>query len=164
MMLTPGVSMFVIRTGEPQRRNDMRLHEQRIVHLPIEEVFEYTADFSHIAEWDPGVGSSNSVSGGAVGLGSQFGVDAVFGSSTIPMVYEITVYEPPNRVVLVGQSDTLTALDEILFREQEGGTLIDYTADLTFHGAIRFVIPLMSPMMKRVGRRALDGLVARLEQ
>ena len=142
----------------------MRLHEQRIVHRPIEEVFEYTADFSHISEWDPGVGSSHAMSAGPVGLGSQFAVEAVFGSSTIPMVYEVTAYEPPNRVVLIGKGDTLDAVDEITFSEQEGGTLIDYTADLTFHGAIRFVIPFMGPLMKRVGRRALDGLVAQLQR
>ena len=88
----------------------------------------------------------------------------MFGSSTIPMVYEVTAYEPPNRVVLIGKGDTLDAVDEITFSEQEGGTLIDYTADLTFHGAIRFVIPFMGPLMKRVGRRALDGLVAQLQR
>jgi hypothetical protein len=40
--------------------------------------------------------------------------------------------------------------------------VIDYTADLTFHNWIKYVDPLLSPFMKGVGRRAVDGLVAAL--
>ena len=140
----------------------MRLHEQRTVDRPQGEVFEYTADFSHIDQWDPGVATSRKLGDEPLGVGSRFDVEARFGTSTIPMVYEITVFEPNERVVLVGKGDTLEAVDEIRFQTEGGRTLIDYTADLTFHSWIRFVIPLMSPLLKRVGTRALDGLAAAL--
>jgi hypothetical protein len=43
-------------------------------------------------------------------------------------------------------------------------TAIDYTADLTFHNFFRFIRPLMGPILRRVGRDAVDGLVRALDQ
>jgi hypothetical protein len=78
------------------------------------------------------------------------------------MVYEITEFEPNARVVLVGKGETLDAVDEIRFRTEGEKTVIDYTADLTFHNWIGYADPLLSPFLKGVGRRAVDGLVSAL--
>lgn len=80
------------------------------------------------------------------------------------MVYEITEYEAEHKVVLVGTSDTLDAVDEITFAERPAGTVVEYTADLTFKNWFRHVAPLARPLMNRVGERALDGLVETLGQ
>ncbi len=140
----------------------MRLKERRTVERPRSEVFEYTADFSNIENWDPGVASSRMLGEGPVGKGSRFELDVRFGTSTIPMVYEIDVFEPDERVVLIGKGDTLEAVDDIRFWDENGRTVIDYTADLTFLNWVKFVVPLISPMLRRVGTRALDGLVSAL--
>lgn len=142
----------------------MRLKETRRINRPLSEVFEYTADFSNIEKWDPGVAASKEIGDGPVQRGSKFEVDAKFGTSTIPMIYEISVFEPNERVVLIGKGDTLGAVDDIRFREVDGGTVVDYTADLTFLNWVRFAAPLMSPLLRRVGTRALDGLVSALER
>lgn len=141
-----------------------RIHETRLIDRPIDAVFEYTADFGHIADWDPGIASSNPVGDDAVGVGSQFELDVAFGASRIPMVYEITDYEPNQRVVVVGRGEKIEAVDEILFTEQGGQTLVDYTADLTFHNYVKYLAPFMGSMFKKVGERALDGLKEALEQ
>jgi hypothetical protein len=79
------------------------------------------------------------------------------------MVYEINVFEPHERVVLIGKGETLDAVDEIRFRTEGDETVIDYTADLTFHNWIKYVVPFISPMLRRVGTRAVDGLVTALD-
>jgi carbon monoxide dehydrogenase subunit G len=140
----------------------MRLHEQRRVNRPQDEVFEYTADFDNIEDWDPGVAASSRRGEGPIGVGTKFDLDVRFGRAVIPMLYEITEFEPNTRVVLVGKGETLDAVDEIRFRSEEGKTVIDYTADLTFHNWIRYAGPLLSPFLKGVGRRAVDGLVSAL--
>ncbi|MGB7861540.1 MAG: SRPBCC family protein, partial [Acidimicrobiia bacterium] len=89
----------------------MRLEEKRWVERAQEEVFQYTADFSNIQEWDPGVVSSKKTTAGPVGLGAKFELEVKFGSGTIPMVYEITEFEPNTRVVLVGSGEKLDAVD-----------------------------------------------------
>jgi len=141
----------------------MRLREQRKVRLAQGEVFAYTADFSNIENWDPGVVTSKRIGEGPVGVGAKFDLEVRFGRSTAPMVYEITVYEPDDRVVLVGKGDTLDAVDEIRFSTEEGKTLVEYTADLHFHNWLRYVDPVLSLLLKGVGRRALDGLVSALD-
>jgi len=119
----------------------MRLQEQRRVRTPQAQAFAYTADFSNIETWDPGVARSKKVGDEPVGAGTKFELDVRFGGSTIPMVYEINVYDPNQRVVLIGKGDSLDAIDEIRFRTEGDHTVIDYTADLNFHGLIRYVVP-----------------------
>lgn len=142
----------------------MRLHENRHIDRPIEQVFDYTADFANSAEWDPGVESSRRVTDGPPREGSEYELMVVFGNRTIPMKYTTTAYEPTGRVVFEGRGETITAVDEIKFTPDERGTLVDYTADLQFTNWMRWIMPLMRPVLNRVGDRALDGLVETLER
>lgn len=142
----------------------MRLHETRTIDRPLSEVFAFTADFSNAEKWDPGVSSSHQVGDGPPGVGSRYDLMVSFGSSEIPMTYEITELDLDSRVVLIGRGDTIEAVDEITFEARDGSTLVEYTADLTFTNWIRFVAPLMSPLLARVGESALDGLVEALER
>lgn len=143
----------------------VRLHETRLIERPIAEVFEYTADFRNIENWDPGVSASRRVDEGRLGVGSRFELMVSFGASEIPMTYEMTAFEPNERVVLVGKGDKIEAVDEIRFEDKGAGTtLVDYTADLSFSNFVRYVAPLMGPVFKKVGEKALDGLVEALRK
>lgn len=142
----------------------MKLHETRHIDRPLHEVFALTADFSNAEKWDPGVASSKPMERGAPGVGSRYEVMVLFGSREIPMTYEITVLEQDSRVVLEGRGATITAVDDIRFEERDGGTLVDYTADLKFTNWMRFITPLLASTLTRVGEKALDGLVETLER
>lgn len=142
----------------------MRLQEQRWVDRPQKDVFDYTADFSNIARWDPGVVSSHKITPGPIGEGTEFDLEVRFGRGTVPMIYRITDFEPETRVVLVGEGEELHAVDEIRFDTQDNMTRIDYTADLTFHNYMRFLTPVIGPALRKVGERALDGLSEALSQ
>jgi len=141
----------------------VRLHEQRTVASPQSEVFAYAADFSNIGDWDPGVVASSKMTDGPVGVGTRYQLEVKFVTGMIPMVYEITAYEPDTRVVLVGSSTKLHAVDEIRFAGDGPTTLIDYTADLTFLSFFRYLVPVMGPALKKVGTRAVDGLAKALQ-
>jgi len=142
----------------------MRIQEKRWVERPQHEAFEYTADFSNVEQWDPGVVAAKKINDGPVGKGTKFEVEVKFGTGTTPMVYEITEYEPDTRLVLVGRGDKLEAVDEIRFDTADNMTLVDYTADLTFHNFFRYLGPLLSPTLEKVGIKALDGLSAALDE
>lgn len=140
-----------------------RLHEQIITQTPIEAAFTYVADFNNLHQWDPGIAGSAQIGTGPIGQGTRFDVLVAFGSRQIPMVYTITEFDPPNRVVLVGEGSTLTAVDEITFATVPQGTAITYTADLTFKGAMRFAAPFLGGVLKGVGRKAVEGMAAALQ-
>ncbi len=141
----------------------VRLHETRLIDRPIAEVFDYTADFDNIENWDPGVASSKRLDDGPVGVGSRFELMVSFGASQIPMTYEITEYQPNERVVVIGKGEKLEAVDVIEFEDQgDGRTVVDYTADLSFHNFVKYLTPVMGPVFKRVGEKAVDGLAEAL--
>jgi dehydrogenase/reductase SDR family protein 12 len=146
------------------RSKTVRLVEQRRVSMSRGAVFAYTADFSNIEDWDPGVLSSSKITDGPVAVGTRYELEVKFGLGTTSMVYEITAYEPEDRVVLVGNGSKLHAVDEIRFSTQDDMTVIDYTADLTFLNFFRYVAPVLGPALDRVGKRALDGLVEALRR
>lgn len=142
----------------------VRLVEQRWVQRPQDEAFAYTADFSNIQDWDPGVVASRKVTEGPVGLGTRFELDVKFGTGTTPMTYEITEFEPSERMVLVGRGEKLIAVDEIRFARHDNLTVIDYTADLTFLNYFRHFTRILGPSVKKVGAKALDGLAGALDR
>ena len=135
-----------------------RLRETIITQTPLEDAFAYTADFANLEDWDPGVAESSQIGSESIGVGTAFDVLVAFGSRRIPMVYTITEYDPPHRVVLVGEGSTLTALDTIEFAAKNEGTEITYTADLTFKGIARFFTPFMGSKLDDVGSKAVAGL------
>ena len=142
----------------------MRLHETRLIRKPLEDVFTFTADFGNSETWDPGVESSRQVGSEPIGVGARFDLVTRFGSARTPMTYTIVEYVPNKWVVLEGRGGSVRAVDEIKFEERPGGTWVDYTADLTFDNWVKWVSPLMKPIISRVvGRKALDGLVETLE-
>jgi hypothetical protein len=141
----------------------IRLRERIVTPAAIDDAFTYTADFGNIQDWDPGVAESRKIGDDPVGWGTRFELLVAFGARRIPMVYTITDYVSPSRVVLVGEGAPLTAIDEITFAETSEGTVITYSAELTFKGILRFVAPLMGRAFRGVGRRAVEGLAAALE-
>ena len=141
-----------------------RLRETTISETPLDDAFAYTADFANIEDWDPGVAKSSQIGSGPIGVGTAFDVLVAFGSRRIPMVYTITEYDPPSRVVLIGEGSSLQAVDTIEFAAVEAGTEITYTADLTFKGVVKYFTPFMGRTLNNVGSKAVAGLSTALKQ
>jgi carbon monoxide dehydrogenase subunit G len=129
--------------------------------VPIEDAFDFLADFSRTAEWDPGVVSGERLTPGSIGLGSRFRVVVSFLGRRLPMEYEICAYERPTRLVLVGGDDALRSIDELTFVPREGGTRLTYEARLELSGIRRLADPLLDAIFQRVGGAAARGLRAR---
>jgi hypothetical protein len=98
------------------------------IDLPMseEEAFDYLADFSRTAEWDPSVAEARRLTPGEVRLGSSFQVSVSFLGQRVPLEYRITEFERPSRLVLSGGDSSLRSLDEITFVSTPGGTRVTY--------------------------------------
>ena len=140
-----------------------RLEEQITVAGNIDEVFAYVADFANSAQWDPGVVETEHLTAGPVGVGSRFKVVVAFFGRTSPMEYVVTEFEPTRRVVLAGEGAKVTAVDEISFEAAPaGGTTITYVAEINLKGPLRLVQPFLGGAFDRIGRKAMEGLLATL--
>jgi carbon monoxide dehydrogenase subunit G len=142
----------------------IRLEESITVDIPQQQAFYYVADFTTVAEWDPGVAASVRRDAGPPAKGATYDLQVRFGGSTSPMTYVTSEYRPHDRVVLNGRGSGLSVVDTVTFERAVGGTKITYRADLSFRGARRFLEPFLKPALRRLGRRAVDGLERALER
>jgi carbon monoxide dehydrogenase subunit G len=133
-----------------------------VVAKPPSEVFEYLADFANTAQWDPGVAEARQSSSGPVGLGTTFDLVAIFRGRRIPVTYEVTVFEPNTRVVLVGKNKRFTGTDDVTFAPEGGGTRIGWNADFQMEGLGKLVQPFLGGVFEQLSVEAMEGLQATL--
>lgn len=139
------------------------LREELIVDRPLQEVWEFISDFANSEAWDPGVASARKVTEGDVRVGTCYALQVVFNGKEMPMTYEVTEYEPTRRVVLHGDGSPITAVDDIRFTATpDGGTKIDYVADLRLKGVLKIAAPLLRGKFAETGRAAIEGMRAAL--
>jgi carbon monoxide dehydrogenase subunit G len=132
--------------------------------IPPEQAFDYLADFSRTAEWDPGVETARRLTPDPIGVGSRFEVTVALLGQRFPLAYEITVYERPDRLVLRGGDASLEATDEISFVRRGEGTRVTYEARIDMLGLRRLADPLVDLLLQRVGRMAVCGLRERMSE
>jgi carbon monoxide dehydrogenase subunit G len=122
------------------------------------EVFAYLSDFTTTAEWDPGVKEAEQLTDGPVGDGTRIRVVASFMGRAVELVYEVTEFEPPRRIVLRGENSTTLSIDEIVVDPEGKGCRVSYDANLTLKGSLRLADPLLALVFRRIANRAIDGL------
>ncbi len=124
---------------------------------PIEEAFDYLADFSTAREWDPTVVRAENLSG-RTGLGAEFELVVRFAGRENTFVYETVEFERPERIVLRAESSTVISLDTITFRPLGSGCEFTYDASLEPKGLLRLADPIFGLLFKRLGDNAATGL------
>ena len=122
---------------------------------PIEEVFDYLADFSRVTDWDPSSIESRALNGAQPRKGSRYAVTSRFLGREVPLTYETVELERPERVVLRGENNSVVSIDEISFRKlADGDTEVTYDADLRLKGARKLFDPLFGISFRRLCERA----------
>lgn len=136
----------------------------RLVAASPEQAFARLAAFDSTASWDPGVHSARQLDPGPPTVGTRFAVVARFAGRNVPMDYVITVYEPPKRLELKATAHASTARDVIHIEPAGTGSKITWTLELELLGMGRLFEPFLGPMLRRLAKRALDGLAQDLGQ
>ena len=129
---------------------------------PPGEVFTYLADFTNTAEWDPGVVEATMTSDGPVGFRSTFDLVTLFRGRRVPVSYEVTVYEPPSRVVLVGTNKNFTGTDDIGITPEGDGTRVSWNANFQMKGVARVFQPFLGGVFEKLSVEAMEGLESTL--
>ena len=135
-----------------------RISEPLTLDIPQELAFDRVADFTTTAIWDPGISETRRLDDGALGVGSRFEVQSRQGPVTVPLVYEITTYDRPHRVVLETKGLLHQGKDDVTFESVEGGTLVTWNAQFRLRGPGRLVDPALAIGFRRVVDKAVVGL------
>lgn len=142
-----------------------KLHEVIETRLSPADTFAFIAEFANAEIWDPGTLESKRIDSGPLGVGARYAVTVKVGGSSAPMTYTVDAYEPEARVVLLGKGDLVTARDDIRFEPMaDGGTRVDYTADLTLNGWRRLATPFLGGAFRTLGDNARIGMTAALAE
>ena len=128
-----------------------------------DRAFAYMADFSHAAEWDPGVAEAKRVDTGTIGLRSTFNLTVLMAGRRIPMTYEITDFAS-GRVTFTSHSAHLNSVDTVTVVGQGSTTVVTYDARINFRGILRVADFLLQIAFQGVADRAIRGLEVRLAQ
>ena len=136
------------------------LDETIEVERPLHEVFAYVSDFARIEEWDPAVARATRLSEGGPGVGAEYRIDMKAGFS---LHYRVVEFEQDRRMLMTVDSRLFTAREEILFERAGDGSRVRYIARFDFPAALATLNRLFPAAMERVGKSAVGGLKAALE-
>jgi hypothetical protein len=122
------------------------------------DVFDYLADFSHTAEWDPGVAEAARLDEGEVGLASKFRVLVSFAGAKSEFVYRMTAYERPWRFRLEGSNGWVVSEDDVAITPLSSGARITYDATLRLPFYLAVFDPPLEIAFRWVARASVAGL------
>lgn len=122
-----------------------------------QRVFDYLLDFANAPQWDSGTVSCDRIDGDG-GVGTTYRNVSSFMGRETELTYTVEQVEAPHSFVIVGRNDTTTSEDTIVVRREGATTAIDYTARFTFTGPIRFVAPVLTPFLQRLGNETAKTL------
>jgi hypothetical protein len=146
----------------------MRLVRTVRTAAPLERVFGYLADFTTTTDWDPGTVRTELVSGDG-GVGTVYRNTSRFAGRETELTYTVVERVEDERFALRGENKTVTALDTMSFRRDGEGTEVRYEADFRFPWSGVPVLSgvvdlLMSPLFKRLGDEAQEGMQRALDR
>ncbi|MBR7835011.1 SRPBCC family protein [Actinospica durhamensis] len=128
------------------------------VAAPRERVHDYLKDFANTVHWDPGTVQCVRRDHGPLRTGAEWTNTSTFMGRTAVLDYTLAVLEP-ERLVFRGTNDKAASTDDItLDAPTDTTTQVTYRAQITFHGALR----LVSPLLRRPFERLADQVVERM--
>ena len=146
----------------------MKASANILIDRPILEVWDFVADIRNMDKWVNGVSDPRPMSDGEWGVGSAFESGYTYAGNTHTITYEITGYDPPNRMAMRSTSGPFPFEGCVELREDGHGTRLTNTLDaeptnifLTLWFATMGIVLRM--MMRIQLRKELTLLKAELE-
>ena len=131
--------------------------------MPPDEAFDYMADLTNFAEWDPGVDRVEQVEGDGAGLGAAFDVAVKVPGRTMTLRYDTVAFDDASTTMTaVAQNALMTSEDTITIEADGNGSIVTYDAELKLKGLLGLSDPLLRLTFNQIGDRAAAGLVETL--
>jgi hypothetical protein len=129
-----------------------------------DRIFDYVADFSNAASWDPGVPHAVKIGDHEPRLGTEFDIGVSFLGTVTTFRYEIARFDRPHIVEFEAQTRWMKSRDEISFLPLSDGVHVTYIARLELRPFLFAADPALQFAFDAIGDRARDGLKNALHQ
>ena len=126
--------------------------------LGAAEAFDYVADLTNFAEWDPGVRRSVQVVGETSEVGAAYDVTVAAVPRDLTLRYEVVEHDAPQNCLVRARSTVFTSIDRITVEPDGDGSIVTYDAELVLNGPLGLFDPVLRLAFGRIGDRAAAGL------
>ena len=131
--------------------------------MPVEQAFAFMSDLRNFEDWDPGIVRSVQVRGEGPASDAAYDLTVENLGRKTTLRYEVTDFEPPNRVRVVGKASLLTSIDVIDVSNDGQGTLVVYDATLVLPFPLALADKLLDRWFQGIGDQAAQGLERALD-
>src|SRR2546421_2965110 len=125
---------------------------------PVEEVFGYVSDVTHLPEWQ-----ESAVAADWIEPGRRFRERRTFLGRTAALELEVTSYEQDRRFDVKSVSGPVRFEIQHAFQAADGSTLLQVRAEAAIGGALRFAAAMAKKQAERQFRSDLEPLKEVLE-
>jgi Polyketide cyclase / dehydrase and lipid transport len=133
------------------------------IRRPVQDVFGFLADFENLPTWNHAILQTKKTSPGPIGVGTTYRQIRSLPSRS-EEAFEVTVFEPTNRLEVHGEVGPFTATIGYLLLPLGDGTCLTNTVDLQpASAAPRLFAPLAALRVKTAVAANLDALKQLLE-
>lgn len=133
------------------------------IRRPPEEVFAFLADFQNVPSWNYAIEQTRKTSAGPAGVGATYRQSRALPSKS-EETFEVTVFEPPARLAILGQIGPFRARVSYLLESAADGTRLANDVELEPSSALlRLTGPLAARQVKAAVARNLGALKELLE-
>ena len=126
--------------------------------LAADDAFDYVADLTNFAEWDPGVRRAVQVEGKRAEVGAAYDVTVAAVPRDLTLRYEVVEHDAPRSCLVVARSAMFTSTDRITVVPDGDGSIVTYDAELALNGPLGLFDPVLRLAFGRIGDRAAAGL------
>ena len=131
-----------------------------LISRPQNEVFAFVEDARNRPRWDESVDSEELTSPEPIGVGSTVLTKFRSMGRDYQYTWEITEYEPPNRMTVESTSGPFPTTLGFQFSGRDGGTWLDASVTGRPTGLLR----ILEPLVARTTQKNLDRGYARLKR
>lgn len=129
----------------------------------VAEVFDFVADERNEPRFNPQMTSVEKLTGGEIGLGTQFRAEVLSGGRPLSMIIEFTDFDRPRRLGSRTTMSGMVILGELTFVEDGDATRMRWAWNMQPTGALRLLKPLIVLMGRRQEREIWTSLKQCLE-
>lgn len=139
------------------------LNETITLNRPAHEVFAYVSDFANCQQWDATATRSERLDDGPLGVGSRFDVNCALPVGSLDLIYEVTEFQAPHKIVLVGRgrffevTDTITVTpDKVKGKGKGESCSLEYTAEFDWKPYLSGLAQHAQAGLERMGHESVQ--------
>jgi uncharacterized membrane protein len=131
-----------------------------VIDRPVDVVFDFVADERNEPRFNPRMTRVEQISAGPIGLGTRFRAATTSMGRSAEMVIEFTAFERPRRLSSATHMSAMEMSGTLTFDPVPAGTRMRWRWEL----APRGIFKLLTPLIKRMGRRQEQTIWASLKR